>query len=116
MTPAEKRKDASLRRLYGITLDQWKEILAYQGGVCAICSRGEKHGVQFTTDHCHREPKIVRAILCRHCNHRVVGRHHDPDLLRRIAEYLEDPPAQHVLPKGHVVPKRKKRQPRKRPR
>lgn len=113
MTPAEKTKDARLRRIYGISLAQWQEILDYQGGGCAICGRSK--GVVFTTDHSHKDPKVVRAILCRHCNHRVVGRHNDPELLRKVADYLEDPPAQHVLPHGHVVPK-KKRQPRKRKR
>lgn len=113
MTPAEKRRDASLRRLYGITLLQWEAIFDYQCRACAIC--GRTSGVVFTTDHSHRDPKIVRAILCRYCNHRVVGRHNDPDLLRRVADYLDDPPAQHVLPEGHTVPT-KKRQPRKRPR
>lgn len=107
MTPAEKRREAHLKRTYGITLEQWHSILANQGGVCAICSR-EPRGIEvFTTDHDH-VTGIVRGILCRYCNHRQVGRHRDPERLRRIADYLEFNPASSVLPSGHVIPKKKK--------
>lgn len=84
----------------------------HQGGVCAICGRKPRDAEVFTTDHDHASGR-VRGICCRFCNHRQVGRHRDPDRLRRIADYLENPPAVAVLGDDHVIPKKKK-QPRKR--
>jgi hypothetical protein len=47
-------------------------------------------------------------LLCRYCNHRLVGRHRDSRLLRRIADYLD-------VGTGWFVPEKKKRR-RKTPR
>lgn len=78
-----------LKRLYGITEEQYQEMLDNQDGRCFICQR---HHTEFKTrlavDHSHKTGEI-RGLLCSHCNHRLVGRHTDPDLLRTIASYLE---------------------------
>lgn len=116
--PDDKRRAAYLKRVYNLTLEQWEDIFQAQGRKCPICLRGEKDGVQFSTDHSHKQPKIVRGIPCRYCNHRRIGRHTIDDVpqLKRIIAYLEKSPAQAVLPKGHTVPDKKRRQPRKRKR
>jgi hypothetical protein len=46
-------------------------------------------------------------LLCRYCNHRLVGRHRDSAVLRRIADYLD-------VGTGWFVPTKKKR--RRKPR
>lgn len=96
-----------LRRKYGITQEQYDDILAKQSGCCAICSKTpEDEGVNLAVDHNHKTGEI-RGILCRYCNHRVVGRHTDGDLLRRVASYLDNET-------GLFVPVRKRvRKPRK---
>jgi DNA-directed RNA polymerase subunit RPC12/RpoP len=115
LTPSEKRKDQHLRRTYGITLEDWYALRDFQGGRCAICGRDEKHdGIVLTTDHSHTDPKIVRGLACRYCNHRQIGRNNNPERLRKIADYLEDPPAKQLWGE-RIVPK-KKRSPRKKDR
>lgn len=59
-------RNAHLRRTYGITLAERDEMLAQQGGRCAMC-RGERHGARWHVDHDHKTGK-VRSILCHRCN------------------------------------------------
>lgn len=101
----------NLRRLYGITPEQYDELLQKQQGCCAIC---DKHESEFPTrlavDHDHISG-VIRGLLCRYCNHRVVGRHRDPQLLRKVADYVERDTGWLVPPKK----KRRKKRPRKEP-
>ncbi len=53
---------------YGLTKEQWIDLLEGQGSRCSICKSlepGCKGG--WHTDHCHITKK-VRGILCQHCN------------------------------------------------
>jgi DNA-directed RNA polymerase subunit RPC12/RpoP len=96
-----------LIRVYGLTPAQYEEILTGQGGGCAICGKTkEEEGRNLAVDHDHVTGEI-RGVLCNYCNHRVVGRHRDPELLRKVANYLEKGT-------GLFVPERKKRKRRKR--
>ncbi|MCE5263250.1 MAG: endonuclease VII domain-containing protein [Deltaproteobacteria bacterium] len=78
-----------LQRLYGITLEQYRQILKLQGNICAICGTGNpgKMG-RFYVDHCH-VTKRVRGLLCNLCNVGIGSMGDDPTRLRRAAEYLE---------------------------
>lgn len=97
-----------LKRTYGITLTQYDELLAKQDEKCAICDKHESEfNVKLAVDHDHVSGEI-RGLLCRYCNHRLVGRHRDAALLRRIADYVEKGT-------GLFVPEKKKRR-RKTPR
>lgn len=102
-----KAREGHLRRLYGLTLEQYNELLQRQDEKCPVCLR---HKDEFTTnlavDHDHITGEI-RGLLCNYCNHRMVGRHRDSALLRRIADYLE-------IGTGWFVPPKKKR--RRKPR
>lgn len=66
-TPAQQERDTDLRlqRTYGITLAEYNERLARQGGGCAIC--GKPPGTKrLHTDHCHKfakQFKIIRTKL-----------------------------------------------------
>lgn len=96
-----KNRPATLKRLYGITLDQYNEMLENQHGCCAICDRHrDEFDRHFSVDHNHATGEI-RGLLCTYCNHRVVGRHRDGALLRRIADYVEQGT-------GWFVPKKKR--------
>jgi hypothetical protein len=63
-------KNESLMHHYGITLDQYHERLAAQGGRCAICgvdnSQNKRHKY-FHVDHDHATG-VVRGLLCGPCN------------------------------------------------
>jgi hypothetical protein len=52
-------------RKYGLTLDQYNQMLIEQNGVCAICFNGQKRAL--SVDHSHLSNR-VRALLCGACN------------------------------------------------
>lgn len=82
-------REYHLRTKYGITVEQYAELLDKQGGGCAVCGKtpGEE-GRNLAVDHDHKTGEI-RGILCTYCNHRLVGKWRDGSLLRRIADYIE---------------------------
>lgn len=108
----ERKRGYRLRAVYGLTVEQYDDMLAAQGGVCAICSRPPGK-TRLHVDHDHKTG-IVRGLLCFSCNHRVLSAARDnPAVLRAAAEYIEAPPAVAVI--GTVVApprKKKKRKPR----
>lgn len=92
-------RDVRLQETYGITQQQYEQMVEYQGGVCAIC--GGKRSTNYDVDHDHKSG-IVRGALCRLCNRRLLTACRDnPDILRAAIAYLEDPPAVHAI--GRIV-------------
>ena len=98
---AANRERATLNRWrsaikinYGMSEQEWHELLQQQGGGCAIC--GETASIELSTgtvqrmsvDHCHNSGKI-RGILCNTCNRAIGLLKDDARLLRRAADYLE---------------------------
>lgn len=75
-------------RKFGITTVERDQMLADQGGVCAICNIDEATGKGWCVDHCHKTGKI-RAILCSHCNTMLGHAKDNPETLRAAAVYLE---------------------------
>jgi hypothetical protein len=74
-----------LREKYGLTLEQYDEMLERQGGGCAIC--GKPPGdIALHVDHCH-ETGRVRGLLCFACNAGLGQFKHDPELLVAAATY-----------------------------
>ena len=87
--------DKTLRRKYGITLAQYDELFAAQGGVCALCKKGEttkrrKKGEgreRLAVDHCHDTGR-VRGLLCFKCN-TAIGSLGDTEAdAQRVVDYL----------------------------
>lgn len=69
---------------YGITLEQEQQILANQGGACAICGEEPEPGQRLAVDHCHNTGR-VRAMLCLGCNTQLGAYENFRD---QAAEYL----------------------------
>jgi len=65
------KRNASLIKQYGITLEQFEKMKQDQQHKCAICENTFKNSVDTCVDHDH-ETKKVRALLCNHCN-RAIG-------------------------------------------
>lgn len=58
-----------------------------------MCQKPPKvGGNRLGVDHDHATG-LVRGLLCWNCNGHVIAKHKTPTLLRRGAEYLENPPA-----------------------
>lgn len=83
------RREYSLKHKYGITPGQYEELLATQNNCCAICNKHEsEENRRLAVDHNHKTGEI-RGLLCTYCNHRIVGKWTDGNLLRKIADYVE---------------------------
>lgn len=87
----QRRREAHLKRLYGITSAQYDAMLAAQNFVCKICGTDTPggNGKNFPVDHCHDTGR-VRGLLCNACNTGIGKLRHSPDLLRQAACYLEE--------------------------
>lgn len=86
--------------IYGISVDRYYELLHQQGGRCAIC-RNVPRSIRLSVDHDHRSGE-VRGLLCKRCNHDLLGGGHDDVLmLYRALEYLLFPPAMHPVRASH---------------
>lgn len=75
---------------YGLSPDQYYELLKSQGNVCAICKKPEPNTHQYkrlAVDHCHVTNK-VRGLLCSHCNTGLGKFRHSKWLLITAATYL----------------------------
>ncbi|MFT2017701.1 endonuclease VII domain-containing protein [Streptomyces sp. 796.1] len=84
-----------VRRVYGLGAGEYDALLAAQDGRCAIC--GGVRRQRLSVDHCHRT-NLVRGLLCRMCNGRLLTAARDSaEALRAAARYLEDPPAPRLL-------------------
>lgn len=78
---------------YGITIDEYDEMLKMQGSVCAICagSPPSTRILKFAVDHDH-ETGEVRGLLCQRCN--MALHFIENATWRASAEaYLANPPA-----------------------
>lgn len=89
-TPEFKRKSYSsrIKRQFGISFDEFGDILISQCGTCGLCQiQFEKEDI-ITVDHCH-ETGIVRGIVHRQCNS-ALGMFKDSyELLLKAVKYLE---------------------------
>lgn len=83
------RKRAKLKWHYGITLEEFNQLLEKQGGRCAICGTDKPSGRHnsFHVDHCHGTNK-VRGLLCSNCNQALGLFNDNIDALRNAAKYL----------------------------
>ena len=87
---------ARLRDKYGITIEAYNDLLARQGGKCAICGQSEAtihsgHPRLMAVDHDH-DTGAIRGLLCNNCN-RALGLFGDSlTVLRRAVEYLSTSP------------------------
>lgn len=62
------KRDGQLKRLYGITLEKYKEMFQEQNGCCKICkTHQDELAHTLCVDHNHIT-SIVRGLLCKSCN------------------------------------------------
>ncbi len=80
-----------LKRVYGITPEDYLALLDSQQGRCAICRDEFKETVDKVphVDHCHTTG-AVRGILCFTCNTALGKFRDDVDLLKSAIKYLTE--------------------------
>lgn len=89
--PGKKRY--RLAQKYGMTLEQYNNMLEAQSNVCAICEqpetiknkRGEHHPL--SVDHDHKTGR-VRGLLCNSCNAGIGHFSEDKEVLQSAIKYL----------------------------
>ena len=77
----------ALKKLYGITPEQWDRMYEAQDGQCLICGTSPARK-RLHVDHDH-ETGRVRGLLCSGCNSGIAHLRHDPQLLSKAIAYLE---------------------------
>lgn len=80
---------------FGITAEDYYNLLAKQGGKCALCGEPPRDDKRLSVDHDHATGKI-RGLLCTSCN---VG-------LGRYEEFSRNPRVQEYLAGSNVVTQR----------
>lgn len=83
----EKLRDNQRWLKYGVSAEQYAEMVARQKGRCAIC--GDPPTRQgLCIDHCH-ETGVVRGLLCANCNQALGKLRDDPRIMRAAIDYVE---------------------------
>jgi hypothetical protein len=81
-------KSKQLQWEYGISLDQYNEMMRKQDGRCAIC--GVPNFIRkLVIDHCHDTGK-VRGLLCDRCNTGIGKLRDNIDILQSAIKYLTE--------------------------
>jgi len=84
----DKVKNTELRKMFGITLEDYNRMYGQQKGCCKICNKHSDDEKQaLAVDHCHTTGK-VRGLLCKDCN-RALGMFKDSVTnLQKAIKYL----------------------------
>ena len=85
------KRNQHLRRKYGISLNEYTDLLEKQGNCCATCGAKEPGGrwKSFAVDHDHKTGK-VRGMLCKSCNIALGEVDDNVQTLRNMINYLKD--------------------------
>src|SRR5579864_1096986 len=89
---------SNIKNRYGLTADEYDELLRQQGGACAICQNQENarrkacgRSYRLAVDHDHASG-VIRGLLCANCNHMIGKAKDSVDVLNRAIAYLTNPP------------------------
>lgn len=87
-------------RIFGLSPDEYRALLASNEGLCPICKREPK---RWCIDHNH-ETGEVTGLVCSICNQSLIAySRHEVETARRLLDYLENPPLSRVLGKRKTV-------------
>jgi len=80
-----------LKRMYGMTLEEYNIMLENQNGVCKICKLSETcyRNNFLAVDHCHVTNKI-RGLLCSNCNRGIGLLKENIETLNNMIEYIKN--------------------------
>lgn len=78
-----KHREQKLKKHYGLSEQDYNEMLEKQKGQCAICGNYRK----LVVDHCHNYGN-VRSLLCSNCNSAIGLLGEDPITILAAAAYV----------------------------
>lgn len=87
----EQIRSYNRKRAYGVTQEQFDQMVAEQNGLCLICGNppsGKGKSNILHVDHCHDTGRI-RGLLCTNCNCGIGFFKDDPELVKKALAYLE---------------------------
>lgn len=85
-----KQRVASLRKNFGLTVDEYRLMVDGTEGRCPICT---EETTSWHVDHDHSTGKVT-GVVCGSCNIGALARtYHSPAFIRRLLSYIEDTPA-----------------------
>ena len=91
-----RKRANNLKVKYGLTKQQYDNLLCAQEGVCAACGQEETQFdirvnafKKLAVDHDHSTGK-VRGLLCHNCNTALGLMQEDPTRIRMLKEYIEN--------------------------
>ena len=90
------QRTSNLRKNFGLSMDEYEQMLAMQNNLCAICEKPEtfihhqtKETARLAVDHCHKTNK-VRKLLCKSCNTALGLFKDDIGVMENAVQYLKD--------------------------
>jgi hypothetical protein len=88
----DRKRGVRLKREFGLSLEEYDNLLKTQNGVCVICHKPETTRNQgglrpLSVDHDHKTGR-VRGLLCNKCNRGLGYFYDDSDLLINALAYI----------------------------
>lgn len=88
-----------LSKRFGLTVEQYRKLIP-EDGLCPICRKRPR---KWVVEHNH-STGLITGLVDTGCNVGMIAYSgHDPEVARRLYEYLREPPAERVIGQ-HQVP------------
>lgn len=84
---SETTRRNNLLYRYGLTPEDYDDMVHAQDGACAICEARCPTGRRLAVDHCHKTGR-VRGLLCMRCNTLIGRLESDVTRISKILAYL----------------------------
>ncbi len=85
----DKYRDTYMKRVYGISLDDYNKMVGEQNGLCYVCHNPPKGNKKLAVDHCHITGH-ARRLLCSNCNTALGLMREDIDIMSRLIDYVKE--------------------------
>lgn len=83
-----RRRNAMLKKNYGISIEQFEAMAVAQDFKCGVCATDKPGGSgSWHVDHCHKSD-VVRKLLCSRCNLALGLVDEDEIVLQKMIDYL----------------------------
>lgn len=82
-------RNTYMKRVYGITLNEYNSMLDQQHGVCYVCHKPPTGERRLAIDHCHTTGS-VRKLLCSNCNTVLGLVKEDVNIMNKLINYIKE--------------------------